>query len=156
MATVEIYPFCEAGAAGAYPDWIRALRKRSGAYLIHEHGARHISYIGESSTNRLYSTLTRHFQQWTNKYNTAGATYDRADVEVAVIVVPAEHANFLQNELTCTLGPTDNRAGCEQIFNPDQPETYQPPPGYAYDIDQLLEAVAYQWPDDDEAEELPF
>ena len=161
MTTAEVYPFAEIHDAGSYPPWIRGLRKRSGVYLIREHSDSGIAYVGESSSDRLYSTLTRHFQRWSNKYDTAGATYDRGDVDVAVIVVPSEHANYLQNELICALDPADNRLRCDQLFEwaddeaaeQSQADEYRPtkddpPPGYDYNVDLLLEGVAYQWPVD--------
>jgi len=53
------------GESGRYPDWVRALRGKSGVYLIRERqrdGSNPVVYIGESHTSRLYQTLTRHFQ----------------------------------------------------------------------------------------------
>jgi len=48
-----------------YPAWLRALRGKSGVYIIRERqrdGSNPIVYVGESHTSRLYQTLTRHFQ----------------------------------------------------------------------------------------------
>jgi hypothetical protein len=54
------------GASGEpYPAWVRALRGKSGVYVIREQqrdGSAPIVYVGESHTRRLYQTLTRHFQ----------------------------------------------------------------------------------------------
>ncbi len=155
MVTAEVYPFSTIDASGRFPRWIRGLRKKSGVYIIRERGAESIAYVGESSTDRLYSTMTRHFQSWTDKYHTAGATYDREDIEIAVIVVPQEHARYLQNHLICVLRPEDNRLICDELFDPDEPETYNPPPGYDYDVDLLLQGIAYEWPDDT-ADDVPF
>ena len=61
------------GASGRYPDWIRALRGKSGVYLIRERqrdGSNPVVYIGESHADRLYQTLTRHFQ--TVRYEAQG------------------------------------------------------------------------------------
>jgi hypothetical protein len=47
-----------------YPAWVRALRGKSGVYVIRERqrdGSSPIVYVGESHTSRLYQTLTRHF-----------------------------------------------------------------------------------------------
>jgi hypothetical protein len=55
------------GADGRYPAWVRALRGKSGVYLIRERqrdGSHPVVYIGESHADRLYQTLTRHFQTW--------------------------------------------------------------------------------------------
>ena len=48
------------GSSGdAYPQWVRDLKGKSGAYVIRERGE--TVYVG-SSVGRLYDTLTRHFQ----------------------------------------------------------------------------------------------
>src|SRR5689334_15819650 len=44
------------GASGRYPDWVRALRGKSGVYLIRERqrdGTNPVVYIGESHADRL-------------------------------------------------------------------------------------------------------
>jgi hypothetical protein len=158
MAPPEVFPFASIGEHGAYPEWIRSLKASNGVYLIRTRRAREIVYIGESHTGRLYATLTRHFQRWSNKYKTAGATYDRDDIEVAVILVPQSHAAHLQNELICQFSPRDNRLICDEIFEyEDDERSRHPPQGYRYDLDLLIEGVFYEFedaPDDDE--ELPF
>ncbi|HTR50267.1 MAG TPA: M23 family metallopeptidase [Kofleriaceae bacterium] len=54
----------QVGASGEpYPDWVRALRGKSGVYVIREIGG-DIVYVGSSGAGRLYATLTRHFQGW--------------------------------------------------------------------------------------------
>jgi hypothetical protein len=48
-----------------YPAWLRALKGKSGVYVIREikrDGSSPIVYVGESHTGRLYQTITRHFQ----------------------------------------------------------------------------------------------
>ena len=167
MATAEVFPFAQVGDAGAYPAWIRNLRRQSGVYIIRDLHSGQTAYVGESSSDRLYSTLTRHLQKWTNKFDTAGATYDRADVEIAVIVVPRAHANYLQNELICVLDPPDNRLLCDQLFDlledagDDAPaderiDREHPPRGYDYDVDLLLDGIDYQWPTDSDDYDVPF
>jgi hypothetical protein len=49
------------GASGAYPQWVRDLKHKSGVYLIRDADTRELLYVG-SSSGRLYDTLTRHFQ----------------------------------------------------------------------------------------------
>lgn len=96
-----------------WPDWVRALRKKSGVYVIREAGSRRVLYVGESHTGRLYDTLTRHFQAWSGK--TAGPTYGRGSVEIAAKVTPPGRAVAEQNKLICKLAPADNTVspGCE-------------------------------------------
>lgn len=159
MPTAEVFPLAPIGDSGSYPAWIRGLRHVSGVYVIREVHMDGISYVGESHTNRLYSTLTRHFQQWSDAHNTAGATYDREHVEVAVIVVPAGHALYLQNEFICALDPTDNRLKCDALFDMyDEDDDHEPPEGYDYDVEQLVDAIAYQWPDSGNSDlsDVPF
>jgi len=55
------------GRGERYPDWVQALRGKSGVYVIRERdadGRPIVVYVGESHSNRLYDTLTRHFQEW--------------------------------------------------------------------------------------------
>lgn len=104
----------ELGRGGEYPGWLRALRGRSGVYLIRERswfglGAWAVVYVGESHTGRLYQTLTRHFQQWSGP--TAGPTYVRGDVEVRVIPLAADRAVAAQDRLIRRLRPRDNTLG---------------------------------------------
>ena len=97
--------------------WVRTLKGRSGCYLIREKSdlrffLGEVVYIGESHSDRLYSTLLRHFQHWTGK--TAGATFAASKVEVAVVHCPAHRAVSLQNALIEEHRPRLNTAA-----NPD-------------------------------------
>lgn len=172
MPMAEVFPFADIGEPGSFPDWIRGLRRSSGVYIIKDLYENAIGYVGESHSGRLYSTLTRHFQHWTDAHETSGVTYDREYVQVAVIIVPSEHAAYLQNELICTLDPLHNRLTCEQLFDAFEDhdgdddreddlgyrsDKNSPPPDYDYDIDLLLEGIDYQWLDDDELQiDVPF
>ena len=159
VATPDVYPFATVGeySGEPYPDWIRGLDGRNGVYLIRLRDSGEIAYIGESHTERLYGTLTRHFQRWSPKYNTAGPTYDRSDVDVAVVLVPKTHAQYLQNELICALNPQDNRLVCGEIStNEEYPyDEYQGPPrGYDYHVEDILDGVFFEFYDDDD--DIPF
>jgi excinuclease UvrABC nuclease subunit len=86
----------------AIAGWVKALKGKSGVYLIREKAgflffAGEVVYVGESHTDRLYSTLLRHFQRWTGK--TAGATFAVSKVEVAIVRCPAKRALALQNSI---------------------------------------------------------
>lgn len=111
-------------SAEPYPDWIRALKGKSGVYLIREldeHGEPVIVYVGESHTDRLYDTLTRHLQQWRRwkgfwkgqygQGHDPGLTYDRGAVEVATRVVSPEEAIDLEARLIRRYSPRDNING---------------------------------------------
>lgn len=180
MRQVDVYPFAAVGTYSGepYPDWIRDLKTRNGIYVIREYRDDTIAYVGESHSDRLYGTLTRHFQRWTEKYDTAGPTYDREDVEVAVVLVPKTHALYLQNDLICALDPRDNRLVCGEIYetyeayeaddaepeypNPDAIDEDAgaidaPPRGYDYDIPEILDGIFYRISEPDEPdEEIPF
>ena len=109
----------------SYPAWVRALRGKSGVYVIRERqrdGSNPIVYVGESHTSRLYQTLTRHFQRWrrakkfwSGQYggqdHDPGLTYDRARCTVAVRVLPAERAMDEEARLIARLRPRDNVIG---------------------------------------------
>lgn len=114
------------GASGRYPDWVRALRGKSGVYLIRERqrdGSNPVVYVGESHANRLYQTLTRHFQIWRrhkkfwsgqytgSQSHDPGLTYNRARCTVAVRVLPAERAMHEEARLIARVRPRDNLIG---------------------------------------------
>jgi hypothetical protein len=114
------------GSGERYPDWVRALRGKSGVYLIRERqrdGSDPIVYIGESHTGRLYQTLTRHFQTWrrdkkfwSGQYTGStshdpGLTYDREPCTVAVRILPAARAIDEEARLIGRLRPRDNLIG---------------------------------------------
>lgn len=113
-----------------YPDWVRELHGKSGVYVIKGVSlfSTTILYVGESHTNRLYETMTRHFQSWrrAKKWwvggyvvsdNDPGTTYDREACEVAVRFTPANVtvSVAVQNELIRKLKPTDNKLGTKPV-----------------------------------------
>ena len=112
------------GDSGRYPEWLRELKERSGVYVIRERGE--VVYVGESHSDRLYGTITRHFQKWDRRKrarrfggdyrrptdNDPGTRYDRDACEVAIILTPADgRAIEKQNHLIGTLSPRDNVQG---------------------------------------------
>jgi hypothetical protein len=117
-----------------YPAWVRALRGKSGVYIIRERqrdGSNPIVYVGESHTSRLYQTLTRHFQTWrrakkfwAGQYggqgHDPGLTYDRARCTVAVRVLPAERAIDEEARLIVRLRPRDNLVGQPEELGGDE------------------------------------
>ena len=93
----------------AVAEWVKALKGKSGVYLVREPGIfGEVLYLGESHSNRLYSTLLRHFQHWTGK--TAGATFPASRVEVAVVRCPAARALDLQDAMIAEYRPKFNVA----------------------------------------------
>lgn len=106
------------GAHGEpYPAWLRELRTRSGAYVIRQ--ARRVVYVGESHSNKLYGTITRHFQTWDRwkswwrglygPKTDPGQTYSRAGSEIAVLpTAKGEAALQAQARLIRRLRPRDN------------------------------------------------
>jgi hypothetical protein len=114
------------GDTGApYPEWVRALKGKSGVYVIREtkrDGSSEIVYVGESHTDRLYQTLTRHFQSWrrskkfwTGQYggqgHDPGLTYPRSRVMVAARVMSPQRALDEEARLIARLRPRDNLLG---------------------------------------------
>ncbi len=90
-------------------DWVKALRGKSGVYLIRSPGFLGENlYCGESHTNRLYKTLLSHFQHWTGK--TAGPTFAASKVEVAIVRCPAARAVDIQNSMIAEYRPKLNVA----------------------------------------------
>jgi hypothetical protein len=109
-----------------YPDWVRALAGKSGIYVIREirrDGSTPTVYVGESHANRLYQTLTRHFQTWrrSKKFwvgqytgtqsHDPGLTYPRDKVTVAARVMSGDRAIAEEMRLIARLRPRDNLIG---------------------------------------------
>jgi murein DD-endopeptidase MepM/ murein hydrolase activator NlpD len=103
-----------------YRQWVRDLKGESGVYIIRERDSREIVYVG-SSVNRLYDTLTRHFQTWRRwkgfwkgqygEGHDPGLTYDRHSVDVAVRITRASDALDEESRLIQRLRPRDNLIG---------------------------------------------
>jgi hypothetical protein len=80
-----------------------------------------VVYVGESHTDRLYETLTRHFQDWrryksfwSGQYSEGhdpGLTYDRSRAEVAVKITSPSSAIDEERRLIERLAPRDNLLG---------------------------------------------
>jgi excinuclease UvrABC nuclease subunit len=113
------------GKEARYPEWLRALDGKHGAYAIREQGwfFSRVLYVGESHTKNLYKTITRHFQSWrrgkkfwSGQYAPAqtdpGHTYERRpNIEVAVVVTRTGAAALTQQaKWIRTLKPRDNVA----------------------------------------------
>jgi hypothetical protein len=93
----------------AVAEWVKALKGKSGVYLIREQGIfGSVLYAGESHSGRLYSTLLRHFQHWTGP--TAGPTFPVSRVVVAVLRTPPGKAVELQNDIIAEYSPKFNIA----------------------------------------------
>lgn len=96
------------------PEWplfVRELRGKSGVYIIRDRETKAVLYVGESHTGRLKKTLLRHFQAWSGK--TAGPTFSRNSVEIAIETTSESAAVTRQNALIADLRPALNR------INPD-------------------------------------
>jgi excinuclease UvrABC nuclease subunit len=116
--------FRSVGEQGRYPEWVRELEAKSGAYVIRAKGGGEVLYVGESHANRLRTTITRHFQGWKRQksfwagffsfgqQHDPGTTYQRGDVEVAVVIVrDKKRAPTVQYALIRKLKPRDNIVG---------------------------------------------
>jgi hypothetical protein len=97
--------FREVGTGGEpYPAWVEALKGRSGVYAIKHRGQ--LVYIGESHTDRLYETMTRHLQRWNLP---SSHSYPRAECSVAVrLTSDPNEAPAIQAHYICDLNPRDN------------------------------------------------
>ncbi len=121
--------FQPVGSAGEpYPAWLQAARGHSGVYLIREHqadGTAPIVYVGSSNKDRLYETVTRHFQAWRRgkgfwegqytENHDPGLTYDRATVTVALVITAPDDARPLEYDTIHDLSPRDNLLGQRSI-----------------------------------------
>jgi hypothetical protein len=117
------------GYKAPYPRWLRDLKGKSGVYVIRKEGGfgdGEILYIGESHTDRLYKTITRHFQSWGRTVNLyhpwgrfKGHEYDRGSVSVAVVPTSKRRAVELQYELIRKHNPRDNDVDGDGIAEDD-------------------------------------
>lgn len=111
-----------------YPEWLHALKGKSGVYVIRERQAKGqpvVVYVGQSNANRLYETLTRHLQKWrrwkgfwAGQYaegHDPGLTYDRARAEVAVRVTSPSESIEEEARLIARLRPRDNLLGQPEL-----------------------------------------
>ena len=106
-----------------YPAWVRALKGKSGVYVIRQKGEP--VYVGESHSDRLYETMTRHFQSWRRwkgfwrgqyaEGHDPGLTYRRDSVEVAARVTSPERAMDEEGRLIRRLRPRDNLLGQPEL-----------------------------------------
>ena len=116
---VRLYYRAIGGAKGdRYPTWVAALDGKSGCYVIRRASDKKVLYIGESHKGHLRKTLIRHFEAWRRDRRNKGAvhewgrhtgqTYDRADCEVAYLIVRRDVAQKAQFALIQKLNPRDN------------------------------------------------
>lgn len=96
-----------ADSKGRFLPWLKALRNRSGAYVIRSNGGK-VLYVGESHTCALAKTIKRHFWDWRDDPIRRHNTYDRGSVKVAVRLTPPTTAPGAQDNLILRLGPRDN------------------------------------------------
>lgn len=107
-----------------YPEWLHALKGKSGVYVIRERQGDKkpvIVYVGQSNTGRLFETLTRHFQTWrrwkgfwAGQYaegHDPGLTYARERVDVAVRATSPRESLDEEARLITRLRPRDNVIG---------------------------------------------
>lgn len=100
-----------------WPEWLVALKKQCGVYVIRDRRTHHALYVG-SSKARLYDTVTRHFQRWKRKKNwwkglhgahhDPGMTYDRSDCEVGIKITSCGEHLEEEGRLIQRLRPRDN------------------------------------------------
>jgi len=100
-----------------FARWVRALDGQNGVYLIRDFASAEVLYVGESHTERLYDTLTRHLQQW-NGFG-SGPTFQPERVEVAVILTDEPRdAVYLQYTLIQEYQPPYNDKDGRSLFMP--------------------------------------
>jgi len=100
-----------------WPSWLHSFKTTCGVYVIRDKSSGSALYVG-SSKNRLYDTITRHFQQWKRRKNwwkgaygaghDPGMTYLRSRCEVAVRVVACGDQLDEESRLIAKLRPRDN------------------------------------------------
>lgn len=124
-AELEFRPVVDEYDPLRYAPWVRELAKRNGAYVIRDIETGEVLYVGESHSERLYSTLTRHFQSWTGYQ--AGTLYTRYRIEVAVAALDGTAREVIakQKELIRALSPVDN-VHHREWAEADDPTSFDP------------------------------
>ena len=90
-----------------YKRWLRRLRGKSGVYVLKKKYYPDLClYVGESHSDNLYKTITRHFQGWFGA--NAGHVYNPRLVVVSIYVTDKLSSVELQNELIKIKKPRDN------------------------------------------------
>jgi hypothetical protein len=96
-----------------FAAWLDAAKGVSGVYVFRSRGlfgGRTIEYVGESHSDRLYKTITRHFWAWddpthaTPHYTISGWSA----IELAIVVCPKSRAIAVQDALIRRLKPERN------------------------------------------------
>lgn len=100
-----------------WPRWLVDLQETPGAYVIRDAATRRPLYAGSAKDN-LYSTITRHFQQWRRRKkwwkgqygagHDPGLVYDRSRCEVAIWVTAQDRRLEKEAQLILKLHPRDN------------------------------------------------
>lgn len=116
-------PFAVVDRRGRYAKKLAELRGRavSGIYAIADKKTKRVLYVGESHTQNLYDTITRHFRKWerprTLKYaggrTRGGKAFDRRDVLICWTITPAAKAQALQYAEIQRLKPPENEVLCD-------------------------------------------
>lgn len=99
--------------------WVAEIGNRSGVYVIRDKETKKTLYVGESHTGRLKKTMLRHLQFWSGL--TAGPTYRKNRVEIAVRFTPVNAAVAAQDNLICKLNPRDNEIRSRCPIDSDDP-----------------------------------
>lgn len=112
---LEYIPWSVAREDGRWSTDVQALAGQNGVYLIGDRRDGNLLYIGESHTGRLYGTITRHYQQWSDSFDTAGVQYefdgpnDYTQIAIAVIDEMISPPSLVQDLLVMHCRPQDNR-----------------------------------------------
>ncbi|MCF3650163.1 hypothetical protein [Synoicihabitans lomoniglobus] len=117
MAKLKPLRFLPPYIDGEVNPLLLPVRNRSGVYVIRDKATKRVQYVGESHSGRLLKTLLRHFQFWAGF--TAGATFKRDRVQVAIRTMPPGSAVAAQDNLICRLNPTQNEIRTRCPLNDD-------------------------------------
>lgn len=89
-----------------FARWLDATKGVSGVYVFRGAWTGRVEYVGESHTNALYKTITRHFWSWPDGRRPHYVVPLLQPVDVAVRVTSAARARALQDRLEARLRPT--------------------------------------------------
>lgn len=108
----ELRSVIDSASPRKFAPWVRALYGKNGVYAIFNKSGTRAEYVGVSTGESLYGTLTRHFQKWERNEGTqyTGPVFNRKKVLVGIEIIPNKtQALAREQELIAALDPRLNR-----------------------------------------------
>lgn len=121
---VDPYKLNKTGKLATNLPILNSKEKQSGVYLIKSKRTGIVVYVGFSS-GKLYHTIFRHFQKWTDiqKVVQTRFTYKKTGYTVRVIMTTASRAAIIEKYLIMKMEPRDNFTKYKEYLTASQQTT---------------------------------